>query len=279
MLYPLLASVADALTLIATKKFFNIFKKLSYQAFALWGFIWIVVIGLLVSPWLAHIHPDALRSPYIWLVIVMAGLAANYNVLYYFGLKYEHLSEVEPFLLFNPLVTIIIAGLFYSDERSWHVYVAAALAGLLLGWSHWRKGQIKLGRPFLAILGFSLLYGIEAVIIKQLLAVYSPVALYLVRSAVTALWLWTLERGQLQRITFKQAGYFIVLAIGAIVASSLIYASYQLQGISSTVFVLTLSPVLVYTLSALLLKEKIHWQDVVASLGVILLVIWITVAR
>lgn len=279
MIYPLLAAVVGSITLIATKKFFNIFKELNYRAFAFWGFVWVIIIGLLVSPWLVIIHPDALHLPYIWLLVVMAGLAANYNVLYYFGLKYEHVTEVEPFLLFNPLITIIIASLFYADERSWHIYVAAGLAGLLLGWAHWRKGKLKLGKPMLAILGFAVLYGVEAVIIKQLLAVYSPVALYLVRSLVTALWLWVLEKGRIQPMTVRQIPYFITLGIGAIVGSALVYTSYHLQGISATVFILIFSPVLVYTLSVVFLKEKLHWRDVVADIGVVLLIGWIMIAR
>lgn len=279
ILYPFLAALVDSVTLIATKRFFNIFKELNYRAFAFWGFVWIIIIGLVISPWLVRISPAALHLPYVWLVVLMAGLAANYNVLYYFGLKYEHVSEVEPFLLFNPLITIVIAGLFYTDERSWHIYVAAAVAGLLLSWSHWRKGRLKLGKPLLAILSFAFLYGIEAVIIRQLLAVYSPVALYLVRSLVTALWLWVLEKGRIQMITLKQAPYFILLGIGAIVASALVYTSYKLQGISMTIFILILSPVLVYAMSVLLLKEKLHWRDLVVSIGVVLLVIWIAIVR
>jgi len=43
--------------------------------------------------------------------------------------------------------------------------------------------------------------------------------------------------------------------------------------------VLILSPVLVYSLSAIVLKEKISSRDIIASIGVVLLVIWANLSR
>lgn len=279
MIYPFIAVVIDAFLLILTKKVFNTFKNLNQSTFALWIFLWITILGLLSSPWLVQINSLALTPHFLWLLLALAFLAANYNLLYYFGLKYKNVSEVEPFFLFNPLIAILIAGMFYTDERAWQIYVAAIIAGACLAWSHIKKRHLAIGKPLLAILGYSLLFGLEAVVIRQLLAVYSPVALYLVRAIVTALFLWIMYRGTIPMLTKKQTPYLIAIAAGAIAVNALIYFAYSLQGISSTIIVLILSPILVYILSVIWLKEKLRLKNVITSIIILLLVIWVTFSQ
>lgn len=277
MIYALWAAVLDAVDLITTKKVFNVFKNFNNKAFSLWLFIWIIIVGLVVSPWFVQIDSAATTPYYLGLLLLMSFLAANYNLLYYYGLEYEKISEVEPFLLFNPLITILIASMFYADERMWQIYVAAFIASAFLAWSHMRKHQLKIGPPLLAILGYAVLEGFSAVIIKQLLVVYSPLGLYLVRALIVVLFLWILEKGRIARITTKQIPYFILLAVTAIVGNSLIYYAYQAQGISATSLVLMLSPILVYGLSVVILKEKLNWKNIVTSAIVMALIIWVTI--
>lgn len=279
MIYPLLAAVIDSVTLVFAKKFLNVFNQLNNQTFSFWAFVFIVAVGLITLPWTGHVASAALSPYYIILTLIMVALAANYNLLYHYGLKRERLSQLEPFLLFNPLLTILIVGLIYPAERSWHIYVAAGLAGLLLLWSRWRAGSIKWDKGMWAILGFAVLYGIEVAVIRQLLYVYSPISLYLVRCSATGLFLWTLGRGQISMINWRQAGGLLLLGISAVVVSGLVYFSYHSQGVESTVMVMILSPVLIYGLSAVVLKEKLHPRDIIAGIGVVLLVIWANLFR
>lgn len=279
MLYPLLAAVIDSFALVFAKRFLNIFKKLSAPAFAFWVLLFIILVGLATLPWTGHIDRAALSWPYLLLAIAMAALAANYNLLYYYTLKREQVARIEPFLLFNPLVTIAIASLIYADERVWQIYLAAGLAGALLLWSRWQRSGFQWGLAMWAMVGFAILYGIEVAIIRQLLTVYSPVALYLVRSVVTILFLWVLERGRFPSITWRQALYLLALAGSAVLVAGLVYTSYHLRGVGQTVVVLILSPVLVYLLSAAVLKEKLLSRDIVASVGVVALVLWASLWR
>jgi len=279
ILYSFLAVVFNALTLIFTKRVFMKFKNFNHQSFAWWLFIWIILLSLILAPWLVSIKPIALSSYYIWLLLALAFLSANHNLLYYYGLRYEKLTEAEPFLLFNPVVAIVIASAFYADERSWHVYVAAVLASLILGWAHSYHRHLRLSRPLLAILGFSLIYGVEAVVIKQLLAVYSPLALYLVRAIVTVLFLWIVEQGKIKKINLKQVPYFLIIAASAIVASIFVYMSYSSVGIGFTMAILFLSPILVYFASVIYLKEKLRWRSVLSSLVIVGIIIWLALVR
>ncbi|HAR55140.1 TPA: hypothetical protein DCR79_02540 [Patescibacteria group bacterium] len=275
MWYPFLVVAFDAITLIATKRLFVKFKQLTYHSFAWWLFIWIIVIALLLSPWFFQVDAIALSHQYLWWLLALAFLAGNYNLLYYYGLEYEKIAEAEPFLLFNPLLAAVIASLFYIDERSWQLYVAVIIAGAVLAWSHLRHRQFSLKKPLLALLAFSVLYGLEAVVIKHLLVVYSPLALYLVRAVVIALFLWILQRGVVQRIALKHIPHFLLVAGGAIAASVSLYLSYQTVGITITVFTLLLSPILVYALSAGYLHEKVQLKNLISSAIIVGLVVWL----
>lgn len=279
MIYPFLAVVFDVITLIATKRLFRRFGALTYRSFAVWLFIWIIAIGLVLAPWFASVHPTALEPRYLWMLLAIALLAANHNLLYYFSLEREKITAIEPFLLVSPIITILIANLFYASERSWHVYVAAGIAGAVLSWLYLRKCHLKLDLSIKALVGFAILYGLEAVVIKQLLAVYSPLAMYLVRATVTAIFLLVLEKGRLVRLTPRQIPYFLLIAGAAVAASTAIYSAYREVGISLTIFMLLLSPILVYLLSALWLREKLTWKNMVASAVIVGLVIWLAIVR
>ncbi|MFH1088553.1 MAG: hypothetical protein V1719_01785, partial [Patescibacteria group bacterium] len=243
MWYPFLVVAFDAITLIATKRLFVKFRQITYRSFTWWLFIWIIVVALFLSPWFFHMDPTAFSHQYLWWLLALAFLAANYNLLYYYSLEREKVAEIEPFLLFNPLVAVVIASLFYADERSWHIYIAAAVAGLVLAWSHLKHNQLKLKKPLLSLLAFSVLYGLEAVVIKHLLAVYSPLALYLVRAVIVVIFLWILQKGAIQRIKVAYIPQFLLVAGGAVAASVFLYLSYQTVGIAVTVFTLLLSPI------------------------------------
>ncbi|MBU1092235.1 DMT family transporter [Patescibacteria group bacterium] len=279
MWYPFLVVFFDVITLVATKRLFVKFKQINYRSFAWWLFIWIIVISLALSPWFFHIDLMALSHQYLWWLLALTFLAANYNLLLYYGLKYEKLGEAEPFLLFNPLVAVVIASLFYADERSWHIYVAAGVAGLVLAWSQFQHHQIKLRKPLLSLLAFAVLYGLEAVAIKHLLAVYSPLALYLIRAVLVVVFLWVLQKGAIQRIKLKYVPQFLLVAGGAVAASVFLYLSYQTVGIAITAFTLLLSPILIYCLSVNYLHEKVKLKNLISSAVIVGLVVWLTLTR
>lgn len=276
MWYPFLVVAFDAITLIATKRLFVKFKQITYRSFAWWLFVWIVVVALVLSPWFFHIDPAAFSHQYIWWMLALVFLAGNYNLLYYYGLEYENIAEAEPFLQFNPLLAVVIASLFYADERSLHIYLAIIVAGLVLTWSQVKRKQLSLKKPLLALLAFSVLYGLEAVVIKHLLVVYSPLALYLVRAIMIVVFLWILQKGSIQPIQIKHIPHFLLVASGAVAASVFLYLSYQTVGISTTIFTLLLSPILVYGLSAGYLREKVLLKNLISSAVIVGLVVWIT---
>jgi len=275
---PFIAVVANAIYLTISKAFFKRYHKLTSREFNWLQFAGILLVLFLLMPFFGE-WSASLSNTAIWLLVGIGVLSILGNVLYFWGLSHEKISEVEPFLLFNPLITIVIASLFYSDERSWPIYIAAFLASIILGWSHIKKHHLSFTWGVLAILSFSILYGFEAVMTKALLYELSPIMLYLFRCLIIFVGLSIFVRPNLSVIKKHHLAPFGIL--GGLAAAAVIatYTAFHILGLSQTIFVFILSPILVYILSVIFLDD--HWKtkNIVASIIIAILVIWVNLIR
>ena len=273
MIYIFLAVLSDAFNLILTKTVFNRLPKISLRSFIWLGFATIVLVNLAVAPFFASFNFSLLTWRILGLVLLLGGVATLNNFLFYYSLKFEKIGKIEPFLLFTPLITTLVAGLVFPDERYWPLFIATGLAGLVLAWAHLDKGtKIRLNLPILALFGYLTLYALEAILAKQLLAVFSPQAVYLVRTAVVLLLVLLFIKPKTSELHLEQMPYFIAVAVLAVWQSTLLYTAYKMQGVAETIFAFTLAPVFIYGFSILFLKEKVFWKDLMASLIVVTLV-------
>ena len=242
-------------------------------------FVGIVFVLLLTAPFFIH-WPTPGQMQSVWQLLVgVILLATAANLLFYWAIGREKISEVEPFLLFNPLVAILIAGLFYPGERVWSVYIAAAISSIVLVWSHWHKHKLTLTRGLMAIVGFSVIYGIETSAIKTLLTVYEPLALYSIRSVFVLVTLSLVAWPNFKIIKphhFAVFGVLGALAVASVVAT---YTAFQLRGLSETIFIFTLSPILIYVLSVIFLREKWRVKNIIASVIIAGLVVWVSLMK
>jgi len=276
---PLIGVATDAVYLTISKVFLRRYGKFTSREFIWFLFIAIIVVLLFAAPATGHFPPWTAVRATAWLLAASVVLACAHNLLFYWGLEHEHVSRIEPFLLFSPLASILIAGAIYPSERFPQVYIAVAIASVLLVWSHWHKHHLTISRGLWAIIAFIVLSGLEVSVLKQLLTVYSPLILYLVRCSFILLLLTPIIRPRLNLIKLHHLpflGFLSALVVLSVWAS---YSAFQLRGISETMFVFTLSPVLVYWLSAVFLKEKWQLKNILASVVIIGLVIWITLLK
>jgi len=278
-LLPLIGVAADAIYLTITKTFLRRFGRFTSREFSWFIFAGIVLILLIVVPLTGH-WPTSFEfsSTAGWLLLAV-GLACAHNLLFYWGMEHEKISEIEPFLLFAPLSGIVITSLFYPSERFIHIYIAIALASLVLLWSHYRRHRIALSQGILAILAFIVINGLELVAIKQLLVVYAPLTLYLFRCLLILAVFTAIIRPRLSVLKVHHLPYFGFMAALVVLAIWAVYSAYQLRGVTETLFVFTLSPILVYWLSAIFLKEKWRVRTILASIVIVGLVVWVTLLK
>ena len=279
ILLPIIAVLADASYMTIVKSFFRRYGRLTSREFNWLQFVGIVFVLLMTAPFFVH-WPTPAQMQSLWQLLVgVILLATAANLLFYWAIEREKISEVEPFLLFNPLVAILIAGLFYPSERIWLVYVAAAIASVILVWSHWHKHKLTLTRGLMAIIGFSLIYGLEASAVKTLLTVYEPIALYLIRSSFVLITLSLVAWPNFKIIKPHHWAIFGILGALAVASMTATYMAFVARSVSETIFIFTLSPILVYVLSVLFLYEQWRMKNIIASVVIAGLVVWVSLIK
>ena len=71
-------------------------------------------------------------------------------------------------------------------------------------------------------------------------------------------------------------GVLGALAVASVVAT---YTAFQLRGLSETIFIFTLSPILIYVLSVIFLREKWRVKNIIASVIIAGLVVWVSLMK
>ena len=177
-------------------------------------------------------------------------------------------------MAFSPLLTIIIAGIVYPDERNLKILLLAIIAALALIFSHIEKRHLKFDKGLFPIMLAVFLGAVETNIIKELLYFYSPVAMYTVRTGLVSLLLFLIVRPSMKDMVKDGMRKLFLISFMWVLIMIFTYYSFQILGVVYTVLILMLTPVLIVFGSYLILKErKIRKKDIVALIIVVICVI------
>lgn len=258
------------------KYFFNK-RKNKYLLFVPMLFILaFVILIVLFVPFLDHsIKSAAFTTIPLVLFFSMVAIASVRNMLYYYTFQREGLCDIEPFVVFIPLVTIVMAGIIYPDERSHPMILLLALvASLTLVLSHIRKKHLTFHKALLPMFGVILLSAAENVITKELLVNFSPIALYTIRSFFIALLLVSFLRPKFKELTRGDIKNLLIVSFTWILVMIFYYYAYQKVGVVYTELIGSLGPVLIVMGSYLFLKDRsVTKRNVVALIIIIACVV------
>ena len=187
------------------------------------------------------------------------------NLLYYRALKHDHLSELTLLDLASFIPIGLVAALLFSDERNALVLIGLLVSSSALVWSHINHHKFQLRKetwPYF-LWTFTVL-PFEAAAFKEVLQIWDPLALQLVRDAIIALILGSYFFKYIERV--KPASFLKIFSIGLFgtVGSILVFVSIKHLGITLTMLIFTLKPLLTYFASLLFLKEKFHKKKFIA---------------
>jgi drug/metabolite transporter (DMT)-like permease len=263
-LIPFFAAFAAAVGLVLEKTVLT-YQKMDSRLFNSVVFLFLFLGTLLLFPFLGKIDPRFIELKYILLLAGVVILASIWNTILAHGIKYEKVNEIELIMMLQPISIILISSIFLTNERHWSVFLAAIIGALALIVSHINKKHLDFNRNNQWMLVYLLLVGLETVMVKELLAVYSPVALYMLRTAfiflIVSLWFrpdWT-------NLKAKQAQFLSITTVVAITQMVLTYYGYLKYGVIFTTLILVITPLLVYFFSILVLKEKIKPRTIIAA--------------
>jgi len=254
--------------------------KLPVKRFIPLLFIWLAIITAFLLPKFGIIHWSALWSAkYIILFLLMLSVAITWNSFYYRGIQEEEIHEFELIMMLSPLATIILSEIFLPAERNLPLFIAGTIASLALIASRFRHHHLQITRNTGIIISAMILSSAESIIIKYLLDIFSPAALYFIRTLIISVIFLILWRPKILKMPAQCFIYTIISAIFGVIQMVLKFYGFVHLGVIETTIILVLGPFLVYFFSAFYFKEQIKRRDVVAALIVITAVIWMTFFR
>lgn len=187
MLFALFSALSN---IVATtiNKFLLSRDKMHVLSFSLWLFIFLALITALTLPWIGYVDWEALISlPYLFYFLVMIALAAIWNYFYYTCLQRESLSDFQLIAVIQPILTIFLSLLIFSDERGEKIIIATLIAGTVLVASHINRWQIDTPQLTIPLLAAVFLSAVENLFIKEMLEIMSPASLYFLRTLFVAI--------------------------------------------------------------------------------------------
>lgn len=231
-------------------------------------FLFLVVFTGILFPWLGKINGE-FRPLYIGFFVLMILCAVGWNLLYYRGVKAEKVQDYELIIMFQPLLTIVLAALVYPSERNIHIIIAALIAAVALIFSHFKKRHLDISLGTWQLVGAVVLMSVELLIIKELLHVFSPVALYFFRTGIMFLIYLSYFRPKVNRIANTN---YMLMATSAILGTSQMvskFYGFEIYGIVYTSLILIISPVLVYIFSNIFLHEKFRARTIISFIVIL----------
>ncbi len=268
MFAPLLSSLLGSIAGISDKLNLN-FNKISGRIYATYLFI---AMSIVVLPILFLSHTENTITPYsvfiLFLIIIGSTLQ---NALFYSGLAKKNLSLLEPIINMEPIFVILIAFAVFPSERSWTILILGVISSLALVYSNIEKDKLKkntlvIDKYIFIVFLSMILAGFVHTGYKIALQFYSPITLFSLRVVGVAFLLSIFFRPKFTSFEKKQYLLLFSSAIFYAVAGILKNISIVNIGISQTVLILSISPVIAYFGSSLILKEKLGTNKIVASI-------------
>ena len=246
--------------------------KVDTKAYLIYGVLIIAIILLpLMLAGFFKVDPQALELKNLAILagVIIFSIIANLLVAY--AVKWEKVTELEPMRIIEPLLVILLAFLFYAAERqtSIHVLGAATIAALALIFSHIKKHHLRFNKYAIAALLGALFFALELVISRSILQYYNPMTFYFIRCSLIFIVGFIIFKPNTKSFSKNTWHQLILLGIIGSFVRTLIYYGYLNLGIIFTTLLFILTPVILYVLARIFLKEKLTWRNIVATIVII----------
>src|SRR3989338_112296 len=257
-------------------------RKVDIKLYQVASFLAIVVSMLPLIYFFWRIDAPALEIKNIIVLLAVVLFSIIANLLVFYSMKWEKVTNLEPARVLEPLFVIILAIIFSFlaeglYERNIKIIAPALIAGFVLVLTHFKKDHLEFNKYFIAAIIGSFFFALELVVSRLILDFYSPLSFYFLRASSIFLISWIIFKPKLQGLNTKVK--FEIFLTGAIwvVYRILVYYGYLNIGVVFTTLLLMLAPVLIYTFAHFFLGEKMSWKNFVASLVIVGAVVYVLV--
>lgn len=239
-------------------------------------FILLFLMTAVLFPWLGWISTDLFKPYYLVLFLAMLIVAIVWNIFYYRGAQAEKVHDFELIVMGQPLVTILLASIFLQNEQNWPVVIAAIIAGIALIISRISRQHLEFSAEMWGLVAAVILMSMELILIDLLLTVFSPVALYAIRTGVIALFFFFYYRPHLRQVAPHHYGLIAVSALLGVVQMVTKFYGFEQFGVVYTSLILILAPILVYIISTIWLHERLKARSIVSAIVILGCIIYAT---
>ncbi|MFA6493104.1 MAG: EamA family transporter [Patescibacteria group bacterium] len=253
-------------------------RQVSVRVFVPILFLFLFLLTALLFPFLGEISTQIFETRYLLLFVGMILAATIWNIFYYQGVQAEKVHEFELIVMFQPLLTILLATIFLKGERNLHIEIAATVAAIFLIIAHIKKDHLEMTLGGYKLVLAVIFMSIELILIKLLLEIFSPVAIYCVRTGILFVFFFLLYHPQINKVANQNIGLILSSAtLGTVQMISKFYG-FQQYGVVYTSLILILSPILVYIISTVLLHEKLKFRTVLSAIVILGCILYATLA-
>jgi len=273
MIAALISAVANAVALVIDKIILSR-ERVSLRVYLPILFFFLFAIDAVLLPFLGRVEWSLAGMPQsLFLLLLMVVIAVVWNVLYYQDIQEEKLHQHEMLMMLMPLATVVMAALFFPEELDWRVFGLALAACITVFWARAERHHFTWDQATYNMLLAVILMALENIIIRELLRVYSPVALYGIRTLIIGLFFAAYFRPRYRQISNR---HWKLLALSGLVGVTLMVArfyAFDKLGIVYTILLSVLAPVIAFYASWGILHERIRARVVAASLVIMACVV------
>lgn len=250
------------------------YRKFSVRKYLPLLFLLLALITLVFVPSTYALDTAKFFSlKYIFLFVLMLFAAVSWNIRFYTSIQKESLHEFELVILLSPLATVILAAIFYPDERDIGYFIATIIASLALVGSRLRRSHISITNNIKRSFWAMIFIAIEVIILKELLHIFSPTLLYFARTLVLATIYFIWYRPKVADYTAEKATCALVFVSASLGVLYMVmkYYAFQNIGIVQTTLIMLLAPLLTYLASYFYFKEhRMFKRDLGAAIIILL---------
>lgn len=236
----------------------------------------LVMVPFIYFFWKIDSAAFQLKNIILFALVILFSIIAN--ILVYYSVKGEKISNLEPAKVLEPLFVIILAIIFSfflpGFDRNPKIIIPAILSVTALLFSHIKRHHLSFNKYFLVAIFGSFFFGLELVITKLILNYYNPITFYFLRGIFILFFFLIFFHPDLSKQTKKTK--ITILGLGAVwvIYRIAVYYGYMKLGVISTTLIFMLGPMLVYFFAHLFLKEKLSWKNILSSIVIIASIIY-----
>jgi drug/metabolite transporter (DMT)-like permease len=275
---PFLGALALATGTILERTILKI-RKINIKFYQTVSFFCIILVclPLIYFFWRVDMGALQLKNILIFAGVIFFSIIANLFVFY--SLKWEKVTNLEPARILEPLFVVLLALIFSffieGFERDFHVIIPAIIAAVALVFPHIKKHHLQFNKYIIAAIFGSFFFALELLLSSLILQFYSPITFYFFRCASIFVISLIIFRPKLEPLKDRKIPVLIFTTAAAWVAYRVaLYFGYSRYGVTFTTLIIMLSPVFIYVIANIFLKEKLSWKNILSSIIIVACVVY-----